>query len=538
MNSILEKKWVIEAGDLTELQKRNLDDDGVTFHDPFAFPDMEKAVARIQDAIKGDERILIFGDYDADGVSGTAILVHALRELDASVSYRLPTRQEGYGLNMGWIEEFKKVGANLLITVDCGISSAKEIAAAQKAGIDVILTDHHAIPKKRPQAFALLHPEEGYPFPHLAGAGVAFKLAVALMGDEWIEKLVDLASLGTVADCVPLIGENRWITKHGIEQMRKTEWEGLKTLLKTAGVKEINGHNSDIIGFRLGPRINAAGRLETPYFALQMLLNENGSALSLAEKLESMNNDRKVILEKALETAENRIKKDDLFKKPALILWDTEWGAGIVGLIASRISEKYHRPTIIMENRGEDLIGSCRAPDTFNMVKALQSMPDHFESFGGHSGAAGFTLPTKNLTRFLEEMEEYTTNNISEKDLQPTLTIDYEVTLPEITFDLANQLASLEPYGEKNPRPCFVVKNIEPLDLQTVGQEHRHLKFTVQGPKHILPAIAFRFGPYYKDIQKAFYDKKPIDVAFELEKNVWNGKERLQLRVVDLRLTK
>lgn len=535
--SLLGKKWIVGESNLKKLLKQNLDDKSVKFHDPMNFSDMKKAVERIEQAINKGERIMIFGDYDVDGITATAILVQVLRELGAKVSYRLPSRQDGYGLNMKWIEEFKKVKANLLITVDCGISTYKEIEEAQNAGIDVILTDHHTIPKRIPPAYAILHPQKDYDFPHLAGAGVAFKLAVALIGDnDWIEKLVDLASLGTIADCVPLVGENRWIAKKGIDRIRKTEWKGLKALLNIAGVDEIHGYNADVIGFRIGPRLNAAGRLETPYFALQMLLNENDSAVTLAEKLEELNGERQAILEKAMEQAEERIEKENLLNKRVLILWDDKWGAGILGLIASRLSEKHHRPTIIMENRGEELVASCRTPETFNIIEALQSLSDHFTSFGGHSGAAGFTAPTENLAQFLEDIEKYAEEKLTTEDLEPVLTIDHEVTLPEITLDLANKLANLEPYGESNPRPRFVVRDVSPIHLQTVGREHRHIKFNIQTEKEPIPVIAFRFGEYFPQVEEAFYSKKNLDIVFEIEKNIWKKREKLQLRVVDLKI--
>lgn len=567
--SLLGKKWRVSEKGLSALLDRNLDDATVMFHDPFLFPDMEKAVERLGKAIKKGERVVIFGDYDVDGISGTAILVHALRELGGEVSYRLPDRQDGYGLRPVWVERLKAVGIEVLITVDCGISNANEIEALQKAGIDVIITDHHALPVAAsvislPKAFAILHPRlpnSPYPFHELSGSGMAYKLAMGLFtrhdgGQARLRssdaahasrtRYADLASLGTVADCVPLIGENRWIVKTGLTQMRRTEWPGLAALLKIAGIEFAQptpSYDSDLIGFRIGPRLNASGRLETPYFSLQLLLNENDKSQELAEKLETMNNDRKTLMVRALEEAEQQVARRGLLDKKMIIAWDADWPAGIIGLLAGRLAEKYHRPTIIMEERGDELVASCRSPEHFNMVEALQAHPHHFTSFGGHAAAAGFTLPTENLARFLEDFEAYANGQLPNGDaripneaLTPTLSIDAEVNLSDLTLDLARRLSILEPYGVGNQRPRFLLRNVKPIDLQTVGREQSHVRFRVATPLQTsLPAIAFRFGDHYKTLQTAIYqDQKSLDVVFELERDTWNGRERIQLKVVDV----
>ena len=543
--SVLGKKWSQNKGKLSDLLTQDLDNESVMFHDPFLMPNMHRAIDRIKAALNNKERIVVFGDYDVDGVSATAILINVLRELGGEVSYRLPDRQDGYGLNVAWISELKEKKVDLLITVDCGISNRAEIEEANNHGIDVIITDHHAVPENMPNAYAILHPalkKSDYPFPHLSGAGIAFKLGVALMSDIrsnkeaqiWREKLVDLASLGTIADCVPLVGENRWIAKKGIDQMKQTAWPGLKILLNKAGVDMINGYDSDLVGFRIAPRLNAAGRLETPYFALQLLLDENGSAHSLAEKLEQLNSQRQHFLEEALQKAEERIEEQNLLNKKVLILWDSDWLSGIVGLVAARLSEKHHRPTIVMEEREGEFVASCRSPETFNIVKALQAMPEIFEAFGGHAAAAGFTLKSNQLTNFVETMEKYAEKHINEEDLEPIITIDYEVDLDEINQSLLEKVTGLEPYGEGNPKPRFVVRAVHPTALQTVGREHSHLRFALKTKEQSVAAIAFRFGPHYAILQKALFDQKPVDIVFELNKNFWRGREQMQLRVIDL----
>lgn len=545
--SILGNKWVVRERAIGDLMTAGLDDETVRFHDPFLFRDMKQAVDRLQQAIQSGERVLVFGDYDVDGISGTAILVHTLRELGANVSYRLPTRQDGYGINPKWIDQFIALDIKILITVDCGISNFKEIQDATAGGMDVIITDHHAIPKRIPPAYALLHPnlpDDTYPFHDLSGSAMAYKLAVGVMGymrgeesaREWKFKLADLASLGTVADCVPLVGENRWIVKTGLDQMRQTNWEGLNVLLKNAGVTEINGYDSDLIGFRLGPRINAAGRLETPTISLQVLLNENGAAARLAQKLEELNGDRRDRVEGAVEEAEVQIIARNLLENRVIVAWSQEWPAGIIGLIAARLSEKYHRPAIVLEDRGHEMVASCRSPEFFNVVHALTVCSDRLKAFGGHAGAAGFTIEPDQMDLFVEELEQHAVAVIHPEDMIPVINIDYELKLADITVELATTLASFEPYGAGNARPRFLLRNIAPLDLQTVGQEHRHLRFQVQGTgKEKFSAIAFRFGDHYTALQQVLtQDKKLMDVVFELERNVWNGRERIQLKVVDL----
>lgn len=544
--SLLGKKWILPHESVEHLWDRQLDDESVAFHDPFLFRDMAKAVERVGQAIENQERIVIFGDYDVDGISGTALLVHTLRALGAHVSYRLPNRQEGYGLNLNWIEEFKKIGAQLVITVDCGISNAKEIQVAREHGIETIVTDHHTLPVIFPEAaHSILHPQlpQEYPFRELSGSGVAYKLAVALwktfageeLAEEWQTRLVDLASLGTVADCVLLKGENRWIVKNGIEQMKQTHWEGLKLLLKSAGIEEIQGCDTETIGFRIGPRLNAAGRLDTPYYALQLLLNENNNAPQFVQKLEFLNTHRQTIMEKAIEQAENRLKENGGLTKKILIAWDSKWSAGILGLIAARLSEKHHRPTIILEDRGEALVASCRSPEYFNIVEALQASGHRFETYGGHAAAAGFKIRKDQLEGFAQEIEAYA-KCIPEEAMAPILKIDHPLTLEELNFDLVDRLTTLEPYGQGNAKPLFLLKNVRPSDLQIVGRDHRHLKFSIAKKDQTISAIAFKFGEHFPKLQSAYTSESPVHVVFEFGKSTWNGKERLEMRVVDIGL--
>jgi len=546
--SFLGKKWHLKNNDLQAFLSENLDNETVTFHDPFLMKGMATAVKRLEQAIGKGERILIFGDYDVDGVSGTAILVHVLRELGAQVSYRLPDRQSGYGLNTEWVKTFQALDVSLLITVDCGISSRVEIEALVDQGMDVIVTDHHAIPTQIPEkALAILHPqidEGNYPFPYLSGSGVAFKLAVALVstlkGDKEakiaLTRFADLAALGTVADCVPLTGENRWIVKQGLDQLQKTDWIGLKKLLENAGVDptQAKSYDTDLIGFRIGPRLNAAGRMDTPYFALQLLLNENDRADEFVQKLEEMNRDRQSQLLEIEKEAEQKMRENGEEKEKIFILGDPGWPAGIIGLIAARLGEKYHRPTIILEHRGDECVASCRSPEYFDIGKALQSMGHHFKTYGGHAGAAGFTIVKDQLEAFIKDMRQYAQEIIQDESLESVLPIDFEVEIGDVTFDLVEQLLKRAPFGQGNEKPRFVVRGVMLHNMSTVGREKKHLKFYVRTSGDSLSAIAFKFGEHYPKINALLDQKSTLDLVFELDRSIWNGEERLELKVVDI----
>ena len=341
---------------------RKVDDPGQFFsepqlsdlHDPFLFKDMQKAVDRIQKAVRARERVVVYGDYDVDGTSGAALLIHTLRFLGAEVSYRIPhRRKDGYGLHKHFIKELVNEKARILITVDCGIACPDEVSLSQEKGLDVIITDHHALGPELPPAFAILHPDlaPDYPFKKLSGSGVAFKLACGLLiatkNDDLIPKLIDLASLGTVADCVPLVGENRSIVKLGLKQMEDTHWPGLRCILETAGLSEKLPYTSETIGFQIGPRINASGRMDHPYWALQALITEGQQALEKSHKLEELNVQRRELTTQIMEEAEASLKLNEAL----IITSDRNWPSGIVGLIAGRLCEKYSKPAFVLEDR-------------------------------------------------------------------------------------------------------------------------------------------------------------------------------------------
>ncbi len=378
VTTLLHNRGIIDAN----LVEKYLNPQFNDFHDPFLMEDMAGSIERIHDSIKKGERIIVFGDYDVDGVTGTAIVYLALRELGANVSYRLPSRNEdGYGLNEKLIDEIHDVHAKLLITVDCGISCNSEIDYAQSKGIDVIITDHHTIPEEVPKANFILHPKQdkNYPFDELTGAGVALKLASALLKDKYdektyekkIKKYLDLATLGTIADLGPLQDENRLIVKTGLKQMQMTEWEGLYYLLEICGLDPESEIDASHIGFRIAPRINAAGRLDSPYYALKLFLSGGVKAKKFAEKLEKINKERQRLTEIIINEAED-IVAEQLSKERILIAYHPSWKSGLVGIIAGRLSSNHAMPVIIMEERDNNYIGSARGPEYFDMVEALR----------------------------------------------------------------------------------------------------------------------------------------------------------------------
>jgi single-stranded-DNA-specific exonuclease len=542
--SILGKKWVLNYKRKPDeslwsalLASRNIKDPGQFFsnpeisdlHDPFLFPDMQKSVDRIKKAIKARERIVIYGDYDVDGISGSAILIHTLRFLGAEVSYRIPHRmQDGYGLHKKYVEELIDQKVSLLITVDLGISCPDEIALAQKNNIDVILTDHHTVPTRLgraslPKAFAILHPQsaKAYPFKYLSGSGVAFKLASALLIDskneELIPALTDLASLGTVADCVSLTGENRTIVKLGLAQMPNTKWDGLKAILKSANAWEDQNFDTYTIGFQIGPRINASGRMDNPYWALQTLLAESKEATQKSKKLEQLNLDRRLLTQKIQEEAESTIDPT----QPILIAESTSWPSGLVGLIAGRLQEKHGKPAFILEDRGDSLVGSARSYPGFHTVEALQKAAHLLENFGGHEQAAGFHLKKSNYDEFKKIL-------LSQKTPpKPQTQVDLELLPGEANLEHCERILSFAPFGEENQSPVFLLQNIKILDQRPVGSEEKHLKFSASFGDEILEGIAFNFAPHATALQKA------TSLLVALEKNHWNGLTKPQLKLID-----
>lgn len=560
--SVLGKIWKIRNSDLGQnvIQKilinRGLVDPSTVknflessykkgFHNPFLIKDMEKAVQRIKNAIANKEKIMIFGDYDVDGISGTAILVHTLRQLGARVSYRLPHRvKDGYGLSNKFIEEFAQIGVNVVITVDCGISCKNQIELAASHKIDVIVTDHHTVPAELPdKAYAILHtlqPGDEYPFKGLTGAGVAFKLASALIKDiytgeereKYLYSILDLASLGTVADLGPLIDENRIIVKYGLEALQNTKWTGLEFLKQHAGIEPNTKLDISVIGFRIGPRINAAGRIDHPYYALQLLLQDkpDEKAKLLAEHLEKLNQKRQQMVIEAAEEVENQLNGNKRSDK-IYIAWSTNWHVGILGLLASKIVEKHQRPCIVLQDLGDNLVASARSPENFNMTDALTELGHLLENFGGHAQAAGFSIKKDKIEEFATAMTAYAEEKLELKKVSQELLIDCELSPDDINDSLLNFLEQMEPFGIGNEQPKFLIRNLNTGVIKKVGQTQQHLHFQVHSNYKRFPVIAFKFGEH----ENLLRNSQKIDLVCHLSKNEWKGTTQLQLKCVDLR---
>ncbi|MBN1494310.1 single-stranded-DNA-specific exonuclease RecJ [Candidatus Peregrinibacteria bacterium] len=562
--SVLGKKWVIkntdsECGVLDKIRENRglkdpddlrefLNPDLKDLHNPFLFNGMQNAVERVEKAIKKNERIIIYGDYDVDGISGSAILYLTLQHLGGQVSYRLPHRvEDGYGLNDKFINEFEKIGIGLVITVDCGISNYKQVELAKEKGIDVIITDHHTIPLTYPEAaYEVLHPcREGgnYPFKGLTGAGVAFKFAQALLmrdghkekDNELIFSLLDLASLGTVADLGPLVGENRLIVKKGLELLPNTKWEGLKFLQEIAGVKNSDPINSSVIGFQIAPRINAAGRIDSPYYALQLLIQGGNSeaAQKLAKKLEDLNRKRQDMLHKAVEEAEKRVHEKFIEKGETKIIieYDKYWHSGIIGLIAGKLAEKYTRPAIIMQDFGDYLVASARSTDFFNIIEAITKFSKYLDHFGGHAQAAGFNIKKDNLENFIKEITTYTDETLKDTDLKPTLSIDCEIKTSDINWDTVGFIESLAPFGTGNENPVFLMKNVTVRNARSVGRDNKHMSLELNSGTLPMRGIAFNMGKFKDYTGK----RQTLDLVFRLETNQWNNNKTIQLNVIDFK---
>lgn len=545
--SVSGKKWIIKNKDpnLNVFDKLihnrphlGLKNELKDFHDPYLFSDMEKSVARVKKAIENKERIIIFGDYDVDGITGTAILVHALRHLGATVSFRLPNRvTDGYGLSKKFIDEFIEKKIDLVITTDCGISCAKEVKQAQENGIDVIITDHHSIPETVPKAYSIIHPkhDKNYPFDELTGAGVAFKFAQALIESLSQENgitdaLLDLAALGTVADLGILHDENRLIVKRGVQIIKKSQWNGLNQIIRNSGVKPTDKIDSTTMGFRLAPRINAAGRIGDPYTALFLLLQKDPHPQinNLASKLEELNTQRRAMTSQFFFQLVEKIDAD--IKVPDIIIDQSpEWHVGVLGLVASKAVEKYNRPAIIMEDRGDTLVGSARSINGFNIVEAISKAAHLLENFGGHPQAAGLSIKKENLKEFKKILSEHAKKSLKKLSLQPTIEIDCALLGRDLTIQMLRQINSLAPFGMGNTKPTFVIKNVEPIFVSTVGQNHDHLKFSIRLAEKDIPVIAFSMGKYADKLKRL----RSVDIVFHLDLNVWNGKENLQLMALD-----
>lgn len=516
-------------------------------HSPFLFSQMKKAVERIERTIKKGERAMIFGDYDADGVTSTAVLAEVFKELGISHDIYIPDKKsEGYGLNLKAIKEFKKKNINLIITVDCGISNLKEVEKANELGIDVIITDHHHIPPEIPKAHAIINShmdDSGYPFKDLAGVGAVFKVAQALYEKllpekkEQLKWLLDLVAIGTIADCVPLLGENRVLAKYGLVVLSKTRRTGLQELFKVGRilVDENNTPDAYKISFQIAPRINAAGRMDHAGIAYNLISEKDRvKARSLALELEDCNKKRQAVTKRTVEEVE--VLANDAFKDKKFIFAAGEhFPIGIVGLAAGKITDKFKKPSAVLQKGENESKGSFRSIPQINIIEAIEECGDLLIKYGGHSQAAGISIENKNLEKFYEKLNSIIEKKLQGKDISPEILIDAEISCEDIGFKLAEEIKKMEPFGKGNEEPIFLTKNLIVEELRWVGNGEKHLKLFLRPnnktPK-IFEAIGFNLSDKFKNIKQS----DTVDIVFNLCQDEWNGNKKIQLRIVDLKI--
>lgn len=523
-----------------EEMKKFLYPDRTQLHSPYLLGDMDQAVERIKCAKLNQEHIAIYGDYDVDGVTSTSILYMFLKEEGYDVSYYIPNRQEeGYGLNKEAIDKIRQY-AQLIITVDTGIAANEEVAHARALGLDVIITDHHECQEVLPDAYCILNPKRPdthYPFSGLAGVGVTFKLIHALAlesgNEDKIWRYIDIVALGTVADVVPLEGENRIITSLGFKQMEKTEHVGLKALLDVLQLKEFK-ITSNVIGYQLGPRINAAGRISDAKIGVELLITKDVmKAKEIAAALDEENRKRQEMEATILEEAEKYIEAYVNVKEdPIIVVAGKEWHHGVIGIVASRIMGRYYKPTIVLTLEDGVYSGSARSVEGFSIFEALCEVKQHLVRFGGHEMAAGLSLNEASLEGFVADLTAYGRTHLTRDLLTPKLQIDLELSPDEITLELCDDLERMEPFGAGNPAPVFCVRG-ELQYAQTLGQEDKHLKISLQKGHAVIQGIGFSKG-YLMDY---LTEGEEILVACELSKNCWNNRVSVQMRIVDLMST-
>ena len=502
-------------------------------HDPFLFGDMTVAVERIRAAVAAGKRICVHGDYDADGICATVLAVLVLRELGADVEWHLPSRfDEGYGVSGGTLERLAGEGCGLVLTVDCGITAVDEVRRARELGLEVIVTDHHRPGDELPDCPLVTTKPSDYPFPELCGTGVAYKLGQALLGadSEVLRRHLDLVALATIADVVPLLGENRSLVIAGLRALARTQKPGLQALMKVAHVDPA-AVDTGQVSFRLAPRINAAGRLGHPRAALELLLSEDvDEARQLADRLEELNRDRQVVEDKILRAAIAQVEEwpEAKQRRKAYVVWGEDWHEGVIGIVASRLVERYHRPVVLLAGGDGVWKGSGRSIPSFDLHGALRECSQFLERFGGHRAAAGLSILPEWVEPFADAFAVQAEGLLAPDDLVPTTVID--AVLPrgaKLTLDLCEELRRLAPFGLGNPDVTLLAPGCELGDLTTVG-EGKHLRFRVHRDGHDAGgAIAFGQGTQldrYRRIGR-------YDVAFRLQENRWNGTVAPQLLV-------
>jgi single-stranded-DNA-specific exonuclease len=505
------------------------------FHDPYLLKDMDKAVGRIKEAIENHDPILIYGDYDADGVSSTTVMMKTLTDLGAHVDFYIPNRfTEGYGPNEAAFRHAYDSGYKLIITVDTGISALNEAKLARELGLDLIITDHHEPGPVLPDCFAIIHPkleDSHYPFKELAGVGVAFKLSHALYG-QVPEHLLEIAVIGTIADLVPLKDENRFIAKAGIQKLMRTNNIGLRALFKICSI-DLSSITEETIGFSIGPRINAAGRLGDAAPAVQLLLTEDPEeANELANEIDGLNRSRQAIVNEITEEAIEMVEETFSSDQKVIVIGKENWNAGVVGIVASRLVDKYYRPTIVLtyDHEKGTAKGSARSIDGFDLFQNLSLCRDILPHFGGHTAAAGMTLNIDDVVELRRRLNELAAEHLSEEMLIPVTKLDGEFEIQEIQLDAVKEMLLLAPFGMENPKPKVLLKNAGISNYRKIGSDQNHLKITLEKKGFILDTIGFGLGRLYDEVSPT----SSISVIGELSINEWNNIQKPQLFLQDM----
>ena len=510
-------------------------------HSPWLMKDMRKAVNRILAAFHKNEKILVFGDYDVDGTTSVASMFQFLQKIYPAVDFYIPHRyREGYGISKLGIDFAKENNFSLIISLDCGIKSVELITYAKTLGIDFIVCDHHLPDNELPEAVAILNPKQkdcNYPYKELCGCGVGFKLMQALseelkLDDAYYLQYLDLVATAIAADIVPITGENRTLAFYGLKKVNENPCAGIKALMKLAAVEK-EMHIVNLV-FIIAPRVNAAGRMDDAKKAVQLFIEQDATkAMEFAEMLHSDNTDRKEadssITEEALAIIESDVT---LINRKTTVVFQEHWHKGVVGIVASRLIEKYYRPTIVLTKSGEYVAGSARSVAGFNLYEAIHACREHLIGYGGHFAAAGMTLMPEHVDAFSDAFERTVAASILPELLIPEIIIDSEISFPELTPNFYSILSQMEPFGPENMKPVFIVKKVMDTGFSKIVKE-QHIRFSVRQNKIAFSGIGFNMAEKFHLLQM----QKPLDIVFTLDMNEWNGEKNLQLKVIDLRLS-
>ena len=510
-------------------------------HDPWLLKDMDKAVERIIRAVNNNEKILVFGDYDVDGTTAVSCMYRFFKKIHSEVEFYIPHRyREGYGISKLGIDFAKENGYTLIISLDCGIKSVELIQYAKELGIDFVVCDHHLPDDKLPPAVAILNPKQkdcNYPFKELCGCGVGFKLISALapqfnLNDSDVYEYLDLVATAIAADIVPMIDENRILAYYGLKKANENPNNGIKALGFLSGLKQ-ELHINNLV-FMIAPRVNAAGRMDDARKAVQMFIAENyEEALHYAEMLHSDNSERKEADLNITDEALTIISSNDgWLDKKSTVVFKSSWHKGVVGIVASRLIEHYHRPTIVLTQSGDYAAGSARSVPGFNLYEAVHACREHLIGYGGHFAAAGLTLELDKIDAFRNKFEEIVSSTIHPELLIPEIVIDSEITFPDIQWPFYNIIQQMEPFGPENLRPVFVAKKVWNTNYSKIVKE-QHIKFSLKQNNVVFTGIGFKMADKFHLLEM----KEPIDVVFKIDENEWNGNKTLQLRIIDFRLS-